>query len=182
MDTDKGDFERPHYRSRIVGKEFNNGAEDGLFASTPPLESLRLLLSEAATLDSCGRQRDLVMLIADVSHAFFEADAKRKIAVKLPREALTEEEVEQDLVGVLRKSLYGTRDAAINFQREVRRLMVGLDFCASRYNPSLFVNKKTGVLIMVHGDDFVGVGTRHQMEHFRADLESLHDQGEDHWA
>ena len=39
IDTDKGDETRPNYRSRLVGKEFNTGAEDGLFASTPPLEA-----------------------------------------------------------------------------------------------------------------------------------------------
>ena len=36
IDTDKGDKQNPKYRSRIVGKEFNTGQEDGLFASTPP--------------------------------------------------------------------------------------------------------------------------------------------------
>ena len=38
-------------RSRYVGKEFNDGPLDGLFAGTPPLEAMRALVSEAATLD-----------------------------------------------------------------------------------------------------------------------------------
>ena len=57
------------------------------------------------------------MMINDVSRAFFEAAATRAIAVELPEEALTEEEKNQDLVGILLKSLYGTRDAAANFQK-----------------------------------------------------------------
>ena len=35
IDTDKGDEQSPNYRSRLVGKEFNTGPEEGLFASTP---------------------------------------------------------------------------------------------------------------------------------------------------
>ena len=42
---------KPDYRSRLVTKEFNNGQEEGLDASTPPLEALRWILSHAATVD-----------------------------------------------------------------------------------------------------------------------------------
>ena len=42
IDINKGDDENPVYRSRLVGKEFNNEAMDGIFAGTPPpLEALR---------------------------------------------------------------------------------------------------------------------------------------------
>ena len=50
LDINKGDEEKPDYRSRLVGKEYNDGFEEGLFASTPPLEALRWLVSEAATV------------------------------------------------------------------------------------------------------------------------------------
>ena len=43
IDINKGDDENPVYRSRLVGKEFNDGQVDGLFAGTPPLEALRSL-------------------------------------------------------------------------------------------------------------------------------------------
>ena len=49
IDINKGDDANPNYRSRMVGKEFNNGELEGLFAATPPLEALRLILSWAAT-------------------------------------------------------------------------------------------------------------------------------------
>ena len=51
MDRHKGDHEDPLMRSRYVGKEFNDGPLNGLFAATPPLEALRSLISEAATMD-----------------------------------------------------------------------------------------------------------------------------------
>ena len=36
IDISKGDQERPNYRSRIVGMEFNDGEVGGLFAAPPP--------------------------------------------------------------------------------------------------------------------------------------------------
>ena len=39
VDTNKGDENNPNYRSRIVGREFNNKKRDDLFAATPPLEA-----------------------------------------------------------------------------------------------------------------------------------------------
>ena len=70
-----------------LGKAFNNGEIEGLFAAATPLEPLRLILSWAATsgvttrdVDTKGRQRKSVM-IADVSTAFFEAPAKRDVCV-----------------------------------------------------------------------------------------------------
>ena len=38
IDINKGDADTPNYRSRLVSKEFTDGAGEGLFASTPPLE------------------------------------------------------------------------------------------------------------------------------------------------
>ena len=36
IDINKGVDEKPNYRSRMVGKEFNDCEVDGLFAATPP--------------------------------------------------------------------------------------------------------------------------------------------------
>ena len=46
IDINKGDDDNPNYRSRLVGKEFNNEAMDGIFAGTPPLEALRCQIHE----------------------------------------------------------------------------------------------------------------------------------------
>ena len=46
----KGDDTNPIYRSRLVGKDFNNEVMEGIFAGTPPLEALRSLIHEAATI------------------------------------------------------------------------------------------------------------------------------------
>ena len=102
----------------MVGKEFNDKEVDGLFAATPPLEALRLLLSWAATGTVVVPSHDdgipKSIMIADVSRAFFEAPARRDICMELPPEALQEGESPQDIVGKLLASLYGARDASAN--------------------------------------------------------------------
>ena len=52
--------------------------------------------------------------MTDVSRAFFEAPAKRDLCVELPEEALAAGETTQEIVGKLKASLYGTRDASMN--------------------------------------------------------------------
>ncbi len=54
IDVNKGDEASPNYRSRLVAKEFKSAGgvaeDDDLFAGTPPLEALKLLISDAATI------------------------------------------------------------------------------------------------------------------------------------
>ena len=74
-----------------MGKEFADKRVDGLFAGAPPLEALRFLVHEAATLDDhgsseVGGSEEKVMMINDVARAFFEAIATRKICVEFPEE------------------------------------------------------------------------------------------------
>ena len=45
LDINKGDNDNANYRSRCVAKEIAYDKQDGLFAATPPLEVLKLILS-----------------------------------------------------------------------------------------------------------------------------------------
>ena len=49
VEVNKGDDENPKYRSRLVAREIRMAGEDAIFAPTPPLESLRMVLSYATT-------------------------------------------------------------------------------------------------------------------------------------
>ena len=138
IDVNKGDDESPVYRSRLVGKEFNNGDMDGIFAGTPPLEALRYLIHEAATVEQRKDEHAKVVMINDVARAFFEARAMRTVCVELPLESLTEDDRRQDMVGLLKMSLYGTRDAATNWQNEVAKQMLRWGFKRGKYNPCLY--------------------------------------------
>ena len=78
VDSSNGDSAHPDYRARFVGKEFNTGVDPTLFAATPPLEALKLLLSHAA-----GDERVHIML-SDFKRAYFNALAQREPYVDLP--------------------------------------------------------------------------------------------------
>ena len=123
------------------------------------------MLSWAATAGSAlpgGSGRGLMqksLLIADVSRAFFEAPAKRDLCVELPAEALAAGETTQDTVGKLMASLYGTRDASMNWQEEVAKCMLLWGFRTCKFNPCLYMHPGRELLCLVHGDDFVCVGS-----------------------
>ena len=63
---------------------------DGLFAGTPPLEAFRLLIQEAATVRTDEPMGSKVLMINDVSRAFFEAPAVRDICIEIPKDDMTE--------------------------------------------------------------------------------------------
>merc|ERR1712086_771926 len=70
IDINKGDDIAALYRSRLVGEEFADKEVDGLFAGTPPLEALRCLKHEAATVEDSGSggvgsQEENVFMIND---------------------------------------------------------------------------------------------------------------------
>ena len=62
IDINKGDDLNPLLRSRYVGKEFNDGPLNGLFAGTPPLEGLRSMASEASTIDDPEDEEKVIEL------------------------------------------------------------------------------------------------------------------------
>ena len=81
IDINKGDQKNPTYRSRLVAREIDTHRRDDLFAATPPLEAFKAILSMAAI----SNQGEIVM-INDISRAFFHARAKREVFVQLPQE------------------------------------------------------------------------------------------------
>ena len=108
-----------------------------------------------------------MIMVNDVARGFFEAPMRRDICVELPAEAGEGE----DMVGHLIMSLCGTRDAAANFQEEVRSFMNKNKADQSKYSPSVYHNKECGLFSLVHGDDFITVGNRKNTRWFKNKLE-----------
>ena len=173
IDINKGDADTPNYRSRLVAKEFNDDVGEGLFASTPPLEALRFLISEAATVRAGEDWEDKVIVVNDVARAFFEASMRRDLCVELLAEAGEGE----SMLGHLIMSLYGTRDATANFQEEVRSLMNKNQADQSKYRPSVHHNRQRGLITLVHGDDFISQEHQVVQEQARG---QIRDQDTDH--
>ena len=100
------------------------------------------------------------------------AEARWRICVELPSESLTEEDKKKDMVGILNMSLYGTRDAATNWQKEVAKEMMKWGFTRGKYNPCLYWHRQLNIQTLIHGDDFVSVGNRKDIKKFKEQIES----------
>ena len=116
--TNKGDDVAPNMRARLVAREMRNQGDEAIFAPTPPLETLRTVLSLAMTklpgqaekcYDPASEQRMQISLI-DISRAYFNArvDPLNPTYVDLPPE---HPQAGQGLCGRLRRHMYGTRHA-----------------------------------------------------------------------
>ena len=69
IDRHKGDDLHEKYRSRLAAQQYNSGPmEDNIFAATPPLEALRMVISNATPVKG-GR----LIMIADASRGYMYA-------------------------------------------------------------------------------------------------------------
>eukprot|EP00974_Lingulodinium_polyedra_P004565 429083-Lingulodinium_polyedra.AAC.1 len=80
------------------------------------------------------------MLHVDVSRAYFHADVDRPVLIELPIEDY--EDGDEYRVGVLRKSMYGTRDAALNWEREYCRILAEMGLERGKTSGNLFKDLK----------------------------------------
>ena len=122
IDTNKGDNVTPDHRSRLVGREIKIDNRLDLFAATPPLETIKILVSMCA--NGQNRRKPLRMAVIDIKRAYFYAPVKRDVFIKIPKEDF--EPGDEDRVAKLRISLYGTRDAAQNWTAEYTRHLLSL--------------------------------------------------------
>ena len=170
VDVNKGDSEEPEYRSRLVGREFNVGKDDALYAATPPLEALRLIISHAATYPEGGPPR--VIMINDVRRAYFYAKITRDVYIELPKE---DPKYGTGLLGKLKLCLYGTRDAAKGWQETLSAHLVGIGFERGRGHPCVFWHPTRHIKTLVHGDDYVSSGTVDSMKWLEDELTKAYE-------
>ena len=115
IDISKGDDDNTEYRSRLVAKEINRSPSDEMFEATPPLEAKKMLFSMMVTEFANNRAVKLrgvqKLLSIDVRRAYFYAPARRPVFVHLP-----EEGAKPGFCMRLNVSMYGTRDAASNWE------------------------------------------------------------------
>ena len=118
----EGDGERTHQDrlggheqrpSRWVAKERITGPRPDLFSATSLLEGVKLVIWEVAS----SNQKGTVLLVIDVRRAYFYAKARRRVHIEL-REGDGGGPGSRQC-GLLKKSLYGTRDSAQNWDCEL---------------------------------------------------------------
>ena len=96
---------------------------------------------------------------------------KSEIFVELPKEDKTEEDEEHDMVGRLNLSMYGTREAATNWQEEVAKHLEGIGFRRGKANQCIYHHKARRIATLVHGDDYVSTGAREDLKWLEQELE-----------
>ena len=82
-----------------------------LYGGTPPLEALKAKISISA-----NQKETFSIMHIDVPRAYFHAKAQRPVLLRVP----VEDRVGTDSgkIGLVKKSIYGTMDAASNWERD----------------------------------------------------------------
>jgi hypothetical protein len=152
VDVNKGDEETPNVRCRYVAKEIAYHKSDEFFAAMPPLETLRMLISRAATgrTSSKGGRK---ILVIDARKAHLHAMTERELFVDLPLEIRR-----PGYCGRLKRCLYGTRDASARWEAFLASELKKHGFIQGIASPCCFHHPQHDLRCMVHGDDFVFVG------------------------
>ena len=135
-------------RSRIVGKELKAKTKESLlahelFSATPPWESVKslfsLLVTDLPKSATAGGQ-ELVMGVYDISRAHFMPKVERELYIELPPEDRVPGE---DLVGKLKRNMYGFRDASHGWMKDWQKLLEGGGYRVGAANPALFYNEES---------------------------------------
>ena len=172
IDVNKGDEARPQYRSRLVIQEVRSSNIEAIFAATPPLELVRMLLSLQRTghqKDARGRGRKVMFI--DIRRAHWTARIFREVYVALPEEA----GLPEGTCGRLLKAMYGCRDAAACWELEVTDMFTSCGFAPGLGSPVLFVNQTRDLKVSIHGDDITVLGFHDDLVWLRKKLEERYE-------
>ncbi len=67
--------------------------------------------------------------------------------------------------------MYGTRDAAQNWEVTYVKFMIDAEFASGKATPCVFYNKERELRAVVHGDDFTILGKEEELD-FSSDDQS----------
>ncbi|CAK0805504.1 unnamed protein product, partial [Prorocentrum cordatum] len=188
VDANKGDAERPNYRSRLVVKEIKAKKRPDeqleaseVFSAMPPLEAMRSLVSLMVTwtreaplhiqesLRKKGRKPGNFKIgFFDISRAHFYGKAQRRIFVELEEES--RKEYGEDKCGLLLKSWYGTQDASKIWQGDYTELLEEHGYKAGVSCPAVFYKEVDETRLLGHGDDFAVLAQQQDIDSFEATL------------
>ena len=152
VDINKGGPTNPLIRCRYVAQEVAHFKDDDFFAAMPPLEALRMLISEAAT-NRKPSQLGKKLLVIDARKAHLHVTAVRELYVELPPEIRR-----PGRCGRLKRCLYGTRDAPALWEAYLAAELVKHGFVRGAASSCVFRHALRDLQCVVHGDDFTFCG------------------------
>jgi len=126
---------------------------------------MSLAVTEGVGYQRGSKDRGHKIDFIDVRRAYFHAPARRLVYVKLPPE-----EEQEGMCGKLMKALYGTRDAAQNWEHAYINFLEKAGFVNGVASPCVFYQKERAVRVVVHGDDFTVLGQETQLDWFRKQI------------
>ena len=135
VDRNKQGETNLRYRCRLGAKEYKRYNDPDPSSSTSPIEMLRYIVSRAAKGKS--RKENIRHVVAnDVARAFFDGPSTPPVFVELCAEdRRLEDEGRCDELSV---SMYGTRTAALNWQKRYTDLLCNCGFRVTRGNTYMF--------------------------------------------
>ena len=144
------------------------GMEQLLFASTPPYEAIKYFLSDCMSRRWSKAGKRLKLVFIDVRGAHFYSACRRDVFVRLPEEEGVDV---TKLCGRLLQSMYGTRDAAGNWEAEYSGTCTDAGLVAGVGCPCIFVHEDRDIKMIVHGDDFISAASRENLKLLKRILE-----------
>ena len=89
----------------------------------------------------------MVLIVIDVRRAHFYSAARRKVFVELPVEACTD----KSKVGRLLRSMYGCRDAGLNWEFAICLVMIAIGCMQGRASTCIYRHLEKQLRVRVHG-------------------------------
>ena len=71
--------------------------------------------------------------------------------------------------------MYGTRDAAQNWEAAYTEFLKTLNFEDCQGSPCIFHHSQRNVTIVVHGDDFTAAGPKRQLDWFETEMRKKYE-------
>ena len=148
------------YKARLTARGFTQRAGIDYHDTYAPVcraESWRLLIC-------CGLKDRMVIRQYDIERAFLNGPLQEELYVK-------DTHATGDKAWKLVKSLYGTKQAAHNWNRVIDDILVGLGFIQSPDDPGLYFHIQDGSIITIHVDDLLCAFRTHKIrEAWEAEL------------
>ena len=130
-------------------------------------EALKSMISIAA-----NHKETFSIMHTDVSRAYFHAKAQRPVLERLPGENRVGADAGK--VGLLKKSMSGTPDAASNWECDWQEHIKSWGFRLGLSSKNSFYRKVYQVSGMTHGDDFVLTGPTERLAEFKSKMKGVY--------
>ena len=105
----------------------------------------------------------------DVKKAVLHGEMSREIYIELPEG--DPRAAEGIWIGSLRKAMYGTRDAANNWEQEYCEFLMSLGFARGKSVPCSFHHASRDMCLVVHGDDFTILGYGGDLDWLKGEMQ-----------